>query len=318
MKICIYGAGAIGGYLGVQLARAGAEVSLVARGPHLAAMRENGLKLLIDGEERVAQLRCTDDPRELGPQDYVIIALKAHSVPSVLDAMQPLLGPDTAVVTAVNGIPYWYFYKHGGALEGTTLESIDPGGRQWRELGPERAIGCVVYPATEVVAPGVIQHVYGTKFPLGEASGERTERVEKLSQMMAAGGLDAPIRDNIRDEIWLKLWGNLCFNPISALTHGTLDIIATTTTAKAGMGDAIAVPKGADLHVAVRTRALQGCATAVTLDGKTLPAYARTLPADGEAAFDWRSDGKPHWLRVDIRSADGKLLILGNPVYVNR
>ena len=227
MKICIYGAGAIGGYLGVQLARAGAEVSLVARGPHLAAMRENGLKLLIDGEERVAQLRCTDDPRELGPQDYVIIALKAHSVPSVLDAMQPLLGPDTAVVTAVNGIPYWYFYKHGGALEGTTLESIDPGGRQWRELGPERAIGCVVYPATEVVAPGVIQHVYGTKFPLGEASGERTARVEKLSQMMAAGGLDAPIRDNIRDEIWLKLWGNLCFNPISALTQATLDVVAT-------------------------------------------------------------------------------------------
>lgn len=153
MKICIYGAGAIGGYLGVQLAHAGADVSLVARGPHLAAMREHGLKLLIDGEERVAQLRCTDDPRELGPQDYVIIALKAHSVPAVLDAMQPLIGPNTAVVTAVNGIPYWYFYKHGGALEGTTLESIDPGGRQWRQLGPERAIGCVVYPATEVVAP---------------------------------------------------------------------------------------------------------------------------------------------------------------------
>jgi len=227
MKICIYGAGAIGGYLGVQLPHAGADVSLVARGPHLAAMREHGLKLLIDGEERVAQLRCTDDPRELGPQDYVIIALKAHSVPAVLDAMQPLIGPNTAVVTAVNGIPYWYFYKHGGALEGTTLESIDPGGRQWRQLGPERAIGCVVYPATEVVAPGVIQHVYGNKFPLGEASGERTERVEKLSQLMTAGGLDAPIRENIRDEIWLKLWGNLCFNPISALTHGTLDIIAS-------------------------------------------------------------------------------------------
>lgn len=227
MKICIYGAGAIGGYLGVQLARAGADVSLVARGPHLAAMRAHGLKLLIDGEERVARLRCTDDARELGHQDYVIIALKAHSVPAVLDAMQPLIGPNTAVVTAVNGIPYWYFYKHGGALEGSTLESIDPGGRQWRQLGPERAIGCVVYPATEVVEPGVIQHVYGNKFPLGEASGERTARVEKLAEMMTAGGLDAPIRENIRDEIWLKLWGNLCFNPISALTHGTLDIIAS-------------------------------------------------------------------------------------------
>jgi 2-dehydropantoate 2-reductase len=255
MKICIYGAGAIGGYLGVQLARAGADVSLVARGPHLAAMRENGLKLLIDGEERVAQLRCTDDPRELGPQDYVIIALKAHSVPSVLDAMQPLLGPDTAVVTAVNGIPYWYFYKHGGALEGSTLESIDPNGRQWRELGPERAIGCVVYPATEVVAPGVIQHVYGNKFPLGEASGERTERVEKLSKLMIEGGLDAPIRENIRDEIWLKLWGNLCFNPISALTHGTLDIIAsdpgTRAVARAMMLEAKAIGDKFGVHFRV-------------------------------------------------------------------
>ncbi|VVE02305.1 2-dehydropantoate 2-reductase [Pandoraea communis] len=255
MKICIYGAGAIGGYLGVQLARAGADVSLVARGPHLSAMREHGLKLLIDGEERVAQLRCTDDPRELGPQDYVIIALKAHSVPAVLDAMQPLIGPDTAVVTAVNGIPYWYFYKHGGALEGTTLESIDPGGRQWRQLGPERAIGCVVYPATEVVAPGVIQHVYGNKFPLGEASGERTERVEKLSQLMIAGGLDAPIRENIRDEIWLKLWGNLCFNPISALTHGTLDIIAsdpgTRAIARAMMLEAKAIGDKFGVHFRV-------------------------------------------------------------------
>ncbi|EON12979.1 2-dehydropantoate 2-reductase [Pandoraea sp. SD6-2] len=255
MKICIYGAGAIGGYLGVQLARAGADVSLVARGPHLSAMREHGLKLLIDGEERVAQLRCTDDPRELGPQDYVIIALKAHSVPAVLDAMQPLIGPNTAVVTAVNGIPYWYFYKHGGALEGTTLESIDPGGRQWRQLGPERAIGCVVYPATEVVAPGVIQHVYGNKFPLGEASGERTERVEKLSQLMIAGGLDAPIRENIRDEIWLKLWGNLCFNPISALTHGTLDIIAsdpgTRAIARAMMLEAKAIGDKFGVHFRV-------------------------------------------------------------------
>ncbi len=255
MKICIYGAGAIGGYLGVQLAHAGADVSLVARGPHLAAMREHGLKLLIDGEERVAQLRCTDDPRELGPQDYVIIALKAHSVPAVLDAMQPLIGPNTAVVTAVNGIPYWYFYKHGGALEGTTLESIDPGGRQWRQLGPERAIGCVVYPATEVVAPGVIQHVYGNKFPLGEASGERTERVEKLSQLMTAGGLDAPIHENIRDEIWLKLWGNLCFNPISALTHGTLDIIAsdpgTRAIARAMMLEAKAIGDKFGVHFRV-------------------------------------------------------------------
>lgn len=227
MKVCIYGAGAIGGYLGVQLAGAGAEVSLVARGAHLEAMRANGLKLLIDGEERVAHLNCTDDPSELGPQDYVFVSLKAHAVPGVVDAMQPLLGNDTSIVTAVNGVPYWYFYKHGGALEGTTLESIDPGGRQWRGLRPERAIGCIVYPATEVMEPGVIQHVYGDKFPIGEPSGERTERVERLSELMGEAGLRAPVLDSIRDEIWLKLWGNLCFNPISALTHATLDVIAS-------------------------------------------------------------------------------------------
>jgi 2-dehydropantoate 2-reductase len=245
MKVCIYGAGAIGGYLGVQLSQAGADVSLVARGAHLAAMRANGLKLLIDEEERVAHLRCTDDPAELGRQDYIFVSLKAHSVPGVVDAMEPLLGNDTSVVTAVNGVPYWYFYKHGGDLEGSTLETIDPGGRQWRALRPERAIGCIVYPATEVIEPGVIQHVYGDKFPIGEPSGERTERVERLSGLMEAAGLRAPVLDRIRDEMWLKLWGNLCFNPISALTHATLDVIAsdegTRAVAKAMMLEAQAI-----------------------------------------------------------------------------
>jgi 2-dehydropantoate 2-reductase len=260
MKICIYGAGAIGGYMGVQLARAGAEVSLVARGPHLEAMKKNGLKLIIDGEERVEHLNCTSDPKELGPQDYVIIALKAHSVPNVVDAMQPLLGNDTSVVTAVNGVPYWYFYKFGGAYEGRTLETIDPGAKQWNALRPERAIGCIVYPATEVVEPGVIQHVYGDKFPIGEPSGEKTARIEKLSEVMNAGGLRAPVMENIRDELWLKLWGNLCFNPISALTHATLDIIAsdpgTRAVAKAMMLEAqeIATKQGVHFRVDVERR----------------------------------------------------------------
>ncbi len=226
MRVCVFGAGAIGGYLGVALAGAGADVSLVARGPHLAAMRANGTRLLIDGEERVARLRCTDDPRELGIQDFVLVALKAHSVTAAIDSMLPLLGPDTAIVTAVNGIPYWYFHHHGGELAETTVESVDPGGLQWRRLTPERAIGCVVYPATEVVAPGVIKHIYGRKFPIGEPSGTTTPRVERLRELLEAGGLEAPVRDDIRDEIWLKLWGNLCFNPISALTHATLDVIA--------------------------------------------------------------------------------------------
>jgi 2-dehydropantoate 2-reductase len=233
MKICIYGAGAIGGYLGVQLARAGADVSLVARGAHLAAMRERGLTLLAGEEKHIVYPRCTDDPSELGVQDYIIITLKAHSITGVIEKMQPLLGPHTRIVTAVNGIPYWYFHKHGGDYENSTLESIDPGGRQWRELGAERAIGCIVYPATEIEAPGVIRHVYGNNFPLGEPSGEITPDVQRLADLFVAAGLKAPVLDRIRDEIWLKLWGNVCFNPISALTHATLDVICTDPATRA-------------------------------------------------------------------------------------
>ena len=226
MKICIYGAGAIGGYLGVQLALAGEDVTLVARGPHLAAMRTRGLKLLVGGEERIAHPRCTDDPSEVGPQDYVIVTLKAHSVPDVVDAMQPLLGPDTAVVTAMNGVPWWYFYGLEGPWRDVRLESVDPGGVQWQKIGPERAIGCVVYPATEVVEPGVIRHLDGDRFTLGEPTGDKTERVQALSRVLIVAGFRAPIRD-IRDELWVKLWGNLSFNPISALTLETLDVVAT-------------------------------------------------------------------------------------------
>jgi 2-dehydropantoate 2-reductase len=255
MKICVYGAGAIGAYVGAQLASAGVDVSFVARGPHLAAMQANGVRLQIDGTERVVKVRCAADPRELGTQDYVIVALKAHSVPGVVGTMQPLLGRDTAIVTAVNGIPYWYFYKHGGEFAGTTLDSVDPDGKQWNELGPERAIGCVVYPAAEIVSPGVIRHVYGKKFPIGEPSGERTDRVQKLHEMMTAADLDAPVRDNIRDEIWLKLWGNLCFNPISALTHATLDVItsdpATRSVARTMMMEAKAIGDRFGVHFRV-------------------------------------------------------------------
>ena len=245
MKVCIFGSGATGGYLGVELARAGAEVSLVARGAHLEAIRRNGLKLLIDGEERIAHAPATDNPKELGPQDYVVIGLKAHSIPGAVDQIAPLLGNDTAVVTASNGIPYWYFHDHGGPFRNTVLQTVDPEGKQWQVLKPERAIGCIVYPATEVVEPGVIKHVYGNKFPLGEPSGERSERVERLAALMTAAGLDAPVLDRIRDEIWLKLWGNLCLNPISALTHATLDVICgdpgTRAVARAMMTEAQAI-----------------------------------------------------------------------------
>ncbi|MCB8984680.1 MAG: 2-dehydropantoate 2-reductase [Ardenticatenaceae bacterium] len=227
MRVCIYGAGAIGGYLGAELALAGADVTLIARGPHLAAMQAHGVRLLIGGEEKVAHPRCTDDPAAVGVQDYVIITLKAPSVPGVVGAVQPLLGKDTAVVTAVNGLPWWYFYKLAGPWQDHQLSSVDPGGVQWQGIGPERAIGCVVYPATEVVAPGVIQHVSGDRFSLGEPDGEKTERVTALSDLFRAAGFKAPVRNHIRNDIWVKLWGNLSFNPVSALTGGTLETIAT-------------------------------------------------------------------------------------------
>jgi 2-dehydropantoate 2-reductase len=231
--------------MGAQLARAGAEVSFVARGPHLAAMQAKGVRLQIDGQEHTVKVRCTNNPAELGPQDYVIIALKAHSVPGVVDLIAPLLGPDTAVVTAVNGLPYWYFYNHGGDLAGTTLQSVDPGGKQWKVFGPERAIGCVLLPAAEIAEPGVIKHVYGKKFPIGEPSGEITPRLQALHDIMAAADMEAPMRNNIRDEIWLKLWGNLCFNPISALTGATLDVLTsdpgTRALSKAMMLEAKAI-----------------------------------------------------------------------------
>lgn len=226
MRICIYGAGAIGGYLGVQLALAGANVTLIARGAHLAAMQANGVRLLINGEERVAHPCCTDNPADVGEQDFVILTLKAPSVPGVVELMQPLLGQDTAVVTAVNGIPWWYFYGLDSPWRNHQLASVDPGGRQWLGIGPERAIGCVVYPATEVVAPGVIQHVSGDRFSLGEPTGEKTARVTALSDLFRAAGLKAPVRQHIRNDIWVKLWGNLSFNPVSALTGGTLETIA--------------------------------------------------------------------------------------------
>jgi 2-dehydropantoate 2-reductase len=226
MRICIYGAGAIGGYLGAQLSLAGEDVSLIARGPHLEAMRRDGLRLRIGDEERVAHPLCTSDPSEAGTQDYVVVTLKAHSVPGIVDAMQPLLGEDTAVVSAVNGVPWWYFYKLEGPWENRRVESVDPGGTQWERIGPERAIGCVVYPACDVPEPGVIQHISGNRFTLGEPGGEKTERVVRLSKALINAGFKAPVR-RIRDEIWVKLWGNLCFNPISALTRATLDVVAT-------------------------------------------------------------------------------------------
>jgi 2-dehydropantoate 2-reductase len=226
-RVCIFGAGAIGGYFGVQLARAGIDVSLVARGAHLAAIREHGLRLQIGGIEQVTMLPSTDCPADLGVQEYVIVALKAHQIPENVEAMLPLLGPKTTIVTASNGLPYWFFDFVEAPYRGATLASVDPGGRQRSLLGSQRALGLVVYPATTTVAPGVIHHDHGSKLPIGEPGGGHSERVDRLHEMLVAGGFDAPVRDDIRDEIWLKLWGNVCFNPVSALTTATIDVIAT-------------------------------------------------------------------------------------------
>lgn len=222
-KICVFGAGAIGGYMAAMMARAGQDVSIVARGAHLAAIKTDGLRLRTGGKEFTTHPKATDDPAQLGPQDYVIITLKAHSILPVVDAMQPLIGPETAVVFGVNGVPWWYFYGLPGPFENRRLTSVDPGDRIWNGLTPERAIGCVVYPAAEVREPGIIEHLEGDRFSLGEPNGERSERVKRLSELLIAAGLKAPIRPRLRDELWIKLWGNCSLNPVSALTGATLE-----------------------------------------------------------------------------------------------
>jgi 2-dehydropantoate 2-reductase len=266
VKICIFGAGAIGGLIGAKLSAAGdAEVSLIARGPHLAAMRARGLTLKDASGERTVPVFATDRPAELGPQDYVILALKAHAIPGILEAVQPLLGPDTAVVTAQNGVPWWYFYRQLGEHEGRRIEAVDPGGRIWDTLGPERAIGCVAHPAAEIASPGVIHHIEGDRFPVGEPSGEKTERVNALSRALIAAGLRAPVRPQIRHEIWIKLWGNLSFNPISALTGGTLEDICrdpgTRAVARLMMVEAQAIGEALGITFAIDVdRRIEGAA----------------------------------------------------------
>ncbi|MBZ9658405.1 2-dehydropantoate 2-reductase [Mesorhizobium sp. ESP-6-4] len=246
MRVTVFGAGAIGGYLAAKLAIAGSvDLSIVARGAHLEAIKAGGLRLIEDGEETVAQVRAAARAEELGVQDYVVLALKAHSLEPALDEIAPLLGEGTAVVTMQNGVPWWYFHKAGGALEGTRLDAVDPGGAIWQRIRPERVIGSVVYPAVEVDAPGLIRHVEGTRFSLGEPSGEKSERATALAHEMVKAGLQAPVREDIRSEIWVKLWGNLSFNPISALTGATLAAIvgdeATRAVARAMMLEAQAI-----------------------------------------------------------------------------
>ncbi len=253
MRICVFGAGAIGGYLAVELALSGQEVCAVARGAHLRAIQENGLKLVIDGREKIARVAAAEDAAVFGVQDVVICALKAHQAFESAAAFAPLLGPDTVVVPAMNGIPWWYFYRSGGEFEGHHLESVDPGGRQWRTIGPQRVIGCVVEPACEVTAPGVIVHHNLKRFILGEPDGSRSARVVQFAKVLTEAGFDAPVRDDIRWNIWLKLWGNVCLNPISALTGATLDRIigdpALRSLCKTMMFEAKTVNEALGVHI---------------------------------------------------------------------
>jgi 2-dehydropantoate 2-reductase len=256
MRIAVFGAGAIGGYLAAKLALAGrVELSIVARGAHLEAIQANGLRLIEDGREIAVPVKAAARADELGQQDYVVLALKAHSLGPALDQIAPLLGPDTSVVTMQNGVPWWYFYRNGGALEGTRLEAVDPGGAIWERIGPQRVIGSVVYPAVEVDAPGLVRHVEGRRFSLGEPSGEKSGRVARLAEEFIAAELQAPVRDDIRSEIWVKLWGNLSFNPISALTGSTLAAIVadpgTRGVARAMMLEAQAVGEALGVRFAI-------------------------------------------------------------------
>jgi len=227
MKICIFGAGAIGGYLAAMLDRSGADISAIARGEHLAAIKAKGLRLLSEGGERTVEVKATSDPAELGPQDCVIVALRAHEAWEAAESMAPLLGESTMVVTAQNGVPWWYFYGLPGQYTNLRLETVDPGDRQWRAIGPERVIGCTVYIAAEMVEPGVIRHLSGDAFGLGEPNRKETDRLKSVAKVFEKAGLKPRVYPEIRNDIWLKLWGNLCFNPISALTRAPLDVIAT-------------------------------------------------------------------------------------------
>lgn len=224
MKIAIVGVGAIGGYVGIRLALAGEQVTFIARGENLKTLRTRGVRLQnADGtEESCPQITATDDYLAAGPQDIIVLAMKAHQVEAVVGEVPKMFAAGTIVVPMQNGIPYWYFYRHGGALAGTRIHSVDPNGRIYEKIPCERVIGCVVYPAAELVAPGVIKHVEGNRFPVGEPDGSESARVARLAQCFVNAGMQAPVLKDIRSEVWLKLWGNLTFNPISALSRATL------------------------------------------------------------------------------------------------
>lgn len=260
MKITIFGAGAIGGHLGALLSREGVDVSLIARGAHLEAMRENGLKLILSDGEFTTHPRVTDDPATLGPQDFVVVSLKSHQAPGAVAAMQPLLGPHTTVATAMNGMPWWYFYKLPGAHEDYRIQAVDPGGEQWNGIGPERAIGCITYVASEVVAPGVVRSSGQIRYYVGEPDGSESARCQHFQKTVQATGIDVRLRTDLRRDIWVKIMGNAAYNPISALTMASMgamvndpDIEAVLRAVMAEVG-AVGQALGAEINTSIDRR----------------------------------------------------------------
>jgi 2-dehydropantoate 2-reductase len=265
MRIAVVGAGAIGAYVGAALARGGAEVHLVARGANLAAMRRDGIRVLSARGDFVARAPATEDPREIGPVDVVFLGLKANGYGSAGPLLAPLMDDGTAVVAAQNGIPWWYFYGLGGPFGGRRVETVDPGGVVSRVIAPERAIGCVVYAGTELEAPGVVRHLEGTRFTIGEPDGSLSERCRRFSEAMVAGGLKCPVETSeLRNEVWVKLMGNVSFNPLSVLTRATIAGMCryepTRRLIEAMMYETLAVARavGAEPGVSVERRLAGG------------------------------------------------------------
>ena len=248
MKIAIVGAGAIGAFLGAKLALSGEDVYLIARGPHLRAMQADGVRVRSPEGDFEAHPTATDDYESIGPVDFVFLTVKAHSLTGIAPNLAPLLGPDTAVVSAQNGIPWWYFMGHGGPFDGESIESVDPGGVIAGAIDQSRIIGCVIYPSTAIVEPGVIEHIEGNRFSLGELDGSSSDRCKRLAGALIATGLRAPIRGHIRHDMWIKLLGNVVFNPMSALTGATLAEMVThpetSATVRAVMTEADEVAQG--------------------------------------------------------------------------
>jgi 2-dehydropantoate 2-reductase len=250
---CIYGVGAIGGFLAGRLAAAGVRVTGISRGAQLEAMRARGLTLIERGTREPVPIRCAATPQEAGPQDTVFLTLKSTDLPGIAAPLRPLLGAETVVVTVGNGFPWWYFFRAGPTGVNPILASVDPRGALWRLIGPEHAVGCVVYPAARVVEPGVVEHVYGTRFSLGEPDGSVSDRVRRVADMLKSAGLDAPVRQDIRTEIWAKLAANAAYNPVSILTGATLgqmlDDSGTAATLSAIMSEAMVVAMSLGVRV---------------------------------------------------------------------